>query len=79
MSRRNLPDRKPVVNQDFPLVLNRLIAEPGSRPGAVKRRIQQEVVGQSRYIGGADGKAIAFVWLDDEAAVKGEAANDPQM
>ena len=79
MSRRNLPDRKPVVNQTFPLVLNRLVGQPGHNPGEFRKRIQQEVVGQSRYIGGADGKAIAFVWLDDEAAVKGDAANDPQM
>ncbi|MBE7459627.1 MAG: hypothetical protein HS112_03775 [Zoogloeaceae bacterium] len=46
-----------------------------AKPAPKARRVERRSFAQGQYIGDGE-KLIAFVWLDEDTAPKGEAAND---
>jgi hypothetical protein len=48
-----------------------------ARSPASPRVLVRQVLGQGRYIGGAAGRILAFVWLEESGADEAPAANDP--
>lgn len=47
-------------------------------PPETVRRVERAVTTQGKYFGSSE-QVCAFVMLDEEAAPKGDAANDPKM
>jgi hypothetical protein len=69
---------KPAANQRSGKVNYQAKPKAAKQAPQTPQRVERKLYGKGQYIGNGD-RLTAFVWLDDETAPKGEAANDPEV